>query len=66
VNLFLSRFTINTLFQPVKGMVDIRVEPGKRIEHLGIKIELLGQTGKTTDLPGFVPINKSDIDVSQT
>lgn len=28
----------------VGGMVEVRVDPGKKLEHLGIKIELLGQT----------------------
>eukprot|EP00614_Pseudopedinella_elastica_P001052 CAMPEP_0172603768 /NCGR_PEP_ID=MMETSP1068-20121228/24023_1 /TAXON_ID=35684 /ORGANISM="Pseudopedinella elastica, Strain CCMP716" /LENGTH=261 /DNA_ID=CAMNT_0013405637 /DNA_START=303 /DNA_END=1085 /DNA_ORIENTATION=- len=30
--------------QPVVGTVGINVDPGKRIEHLGIKIELIGLT----------------------
>lgn len=29
--------------EPVKGGVEIKVDPGKKIEHLGIKIELVGQ-----------------------
>mmetsp|Transcript_33371 Transcript_33371/g.48372 ORF Transcript_33371/g.48372 Transcript_33371/m.48372 type:complete len:332 (-) Transcript_33371:535-1530(-) len=28
----------------VSGMVDISVPPGKKIEHLGVKIEMIGQT----------------------
>jgi len=29
--------------EPVSGSVEVRVDPGKKLEHLGIKIELLGQ-----------------------
>jgi vacuolar protein sorting-associated protein 26 len=31
--------------EPVKGKVLVTVHPGKKIEHNGIKIELLGQIG---------------------
>ncbi len=31
--------------QNVSGLVDIKLEPGKKIEHLGVKVELLGQIG---------------------
>jgi hypothetical protein len=41
--------------QAVSGTVEVRVEPGKKIDHLGIKIELLGQTGA---LLGRAPIKK--------
>lgn len=30
----------------VCGVVDISVPPGKKIEHQGIRIEMIGQTGK--------------------
>ena len=30
----------------VAGVVDISVPPGKKIEHQGIRIEMIGQTGK--------------------
>ena len=29
----------------VSGTVDISVPPGKKIEHQGIRIEMIGQTG---------------------
>lgn len=31
--------------ESVAGTVEVRTDPGKALEHLGIKIELLGQTG---------------------
>ena len=30
----------------VAGVVDISVPPGKKVEHQGIRIEMIGQTGK--------------------
>ena len=30
----------------VGGVVDISMPPGKKIEHQGIRIEMIGQTGK--------------------
>jgi vacuolar protein sorting-associated protein 26 len=30
----------------VSGVVDISLPPGKKIEHQGIRIELIGQTGR--------------------
>lgn len=29
----------------VSGVVDISVPPGKKIEHQGVRIEMIGQTG---------------------
>jgi Vacuolar protein sorting-associated protein 26 len=31
--------------QPVSGVVTVLVAPGKRVEHLGIKVEMIGQIG---------------------
>jgi len=31
---------------PLVGIAEIVVPPGKKVEHLGIKIELIGQIGK--------------------
>ena len=39
--------------EPVKGMVTIEVTPGKRMEHLGIKIELVGQIEMFYDRGNF-------------
>ena len=30
---------------PVTGTADIVIVPGKKVEHLGVKIELIGQIG---------------------
>lgn len=30
----------------ISGVVDISVPPGKKVEHQGIRVELIGQTGK--------------------
>jgi Vacuolar protein sorting-associated protein 26 len=35
--------------QPVSGVVTVLVAPGKRVEHLGIKVEMIGQIGICTD-----------------
>lgn len=32
--------------QTVRGVVQVAVPGGKRVEHLGIKVELIGQIGK--------------------
>ncbi|RYH32248.1 hypothetical protein EON65_00945 [archaeon] len=29
----------------ISGVVDISVPPGKKVEHQGIRVELIGQTG---------------------
>lgn len=34
--------------EAVSGYVDIVVNPGKKIEHLGIKIEIFGQIGNNS------------------
>lgn len=39
--------------EPVKGMITIEVTPGKRMEHLGIKIELVGQIEMFYDRGNF-------------
>ena len=31
---------------PLVGVAEIVVPPGKKVEHLGVKIELIGQIGK--------------------
>jgi hypothetical protein len=31
----------------VKGVVDVQVPAGKKIEHQGMRIEMIGQTGAT-------------------
>lgn len=31
--------------QSVNGVVEVQVPPGKKVEHLGIKIELVGTIG---------------------
>lgn len=35
----------------VAGIVEISVPQGKKIEHSGIRIEMIGQTGKTSHIP---------------
>jgi vacuolar protein sorting-associated protein 26 len=37
----------------VAGVIDISVPPGKKIEHQGIRIEMIGQTGKLSHLRWF-------------
>ena len=32
----------------VVGVVDVSIPPGKKVEHMGIKIELVGQTGMSS------------------
>eukprot|EP01083_Nonionella_stella_P138400 421162_1 len=39
--------------EAISGTVDINVEQGKKLEHLGIKIELLGQTEMFHDRGNF-------------
>lgn len=38
----------------VSGVVDIAVPPGKKIEHQGVRIEMIGQTGK--QFPLFITL----------
>ena len=33
-------------FQPVSGTATVLVAPGKKVDHLGIKAELIGQIGE--------------------
>jgi len=40
--------------ETVSGVVDITVPPGKKIEHQGIRIELIGQTGKYCNIFVFL------------
>lgn len=32
--------------QPLSGIVEVQLSPGKKLEHMGIKIELVGTIGK--------------------
>ena len=32
----------------ISGVVDVQVPAGKKIEHQGIRIEMIGQTGKSS------------------
>lgn len=32
-------------FESVSGVIDITLPPGKKIEHQGIRVEMVGQTG---------------------
>jgi Vacuolar protein sorting-associated protein 26 len=41
--------------EAVSGSVDVVVPAGKKIEHLGIKIEMIGQIGKNCTLVGYPP-----------
>lgn len=36
----------------ISGVVDVIVPPGKKIEHQGIRIEMIGQTGKKLNSSG--------------
>jgi vacuolar protein sorting-associated protein 26 len=35
----------------VSGVVDVQVPPGKKIDHQGIRIEMIGSTGKQSANP---------------
>jgi hypothetical protein len=45
----------------VKGEVEIRLNATKKLEHMGIKIELVGQIGKL----GFIRCHKREGSVEQ-
>ena len=38
---------INVKSNDIKGWVDFTVFPGKKLDHVGIKMELVGQIGKS-------------------
>ncbi len=42
---FISESSFLFFLKSIAGLVEVRLEPGKKIEHLGVKIELLGQIG---------------------
>ena len=44
--------------QPVTGTVEVRVDPGKKLEHIGIKVEMLGQIEMFYDRGNYFEVRR--------